>query len=713
MKTTHLESAPDAPGLAAARSAVEGLLADEDEVRTAVERGAGIGALVAALEVDQETVTGAFLAPLLASGRLPAEKAAQLLGEAPVRFAREFAALGRFHVGDRWSPERGLSPGQAEALRKMLLAVITDPRLVLVRLAEQLYELRDSKRVPEKERRRLAWETREVYAPLANRLGIWQLKWELEDFAFRYLQPEEYKFIAGKLNERRADRERYIEDIIAELRRMLGEAGVEAEVTGRPKHIYSIWRKMQRKQLTFEQVFDVRAVRILTTTVADCYAALGLVHGRWLYVPGEFDDYIATPKENDYRSLHTAVIGPDGMPVEVQIRTREMHEHAELGVAAHWRYKEGKARDAAYDRKIQWLRELLAPATGAEGDRDFLDQIRADLFEDRVYVLTPRGDIVDLPAGSTPLDYAYHVHTELGHRCRGARVNGRMVPLDYKLANGEAVEIIAGKHPGPSRDWLIDQLGYLASPRSRSKVRAWFRRQDEGKNRQEGRELYERELSRLGVQNAVSLPALLAELKFDSADALYLALGAGDVNAAQLGGAIQRLTRDSEPVAPPARRPPETRRKRRGSLDIEGVGDLMSTFARCCSPLPPEPIAGYVTVGRGVTVHRADCASLERMRRQHPERVLSVEWGRAGEQGFEVDVALEAYDRRGLVRDVSGLLTDEKISIVRMTTVTDRATNIARIEFTIAIGDLSELSRLLTRLKSLPNVISARRLGRA
>jgi len=713
MKTTHLDSSTETPRLAAARAAVEELLPLEDDSQPALRRGLGIAAIVAALEVDPDTVTGAFLAPLLAAGALGVDAARQRFGEGPTRFARDLVALGSFHVGERFSPDRGLSPSQAESLRKMLLAVITDPRLVLVRLAEQLYHLRDAGKLSPEDRDRLAWETREVYAPLANRLGIWQLKWELEDFAFRFLQPGDYKFIAGKLNERRTDRERYIEEITTELDGMLRESGIDAEVTGRPKHIFSIWRKMQRKQLSFEQVFDVRAVRILTASVADCYAALGLVHGRWLYIPGEFDDYIATPKENDYRSLHTAVIGPGGVPVEVQIRTRDMHEQAELGVAAHWRYKEGKARDAAYDRKIQWLRELLSPTTGTEDHRDFLDQIRAELFEDRVYVLTPKGDVVDLPAGSTPLDYAYHVHTELGHRCRGARVNGRMVTLDYKLASGEAVEILTGKHPAPSRDWLIEQLGYLASPRSRSKVRSWFRRQDEGQNRHEGRDLFERELTRLGVQNSVSLPALLTELKLDTADALYLALGAGNMNVAQVGGAIQRLLKEAKSVTPPLRSHPERRRKHSTGLEIEGIGDLVSTVARCCNPLPPEPIAAYVTVGRGVTVHRANCASLERMRRQHPERVLSVEWGRAGEQGFAVDIALEAYDRRGLVRDVSGLLTDEKISIIRMTTETDRSTNIARIDVTITIHDLEELSRLLTRLKSLPNVIGARRLGRS
>jgi GTP pyrophosphokinase len=466
---------------------------------------------------------------------------------------------------------------------------------------------------------------------------------------------------------------------------------------------------MQRKQFTFEQVLDVRAVRVLAGSVRDCYAVLGLVHGRWPYIPGEFDDYIATPKGNDYRSLHTAVMGPGQMPVEVQIRTREMHEHAELGVAAHWRYKEGGGKDAAWDRKIQRLRELLAPAADGEADRDFLDRVRADLFEDRVYALTPKGDIVDLPAGATPLDYAYHVHTELGHRCKGARVNGRMVTLDYKLSNGEAVEIITGKHPQPSRDWLIDQLGYLASPRSRAKVRAWFKRQDEGKNRQEGRDLFERELTRLGLQNAISMPELLEELHLPGADALYLALGAGDLNVAQVSGAIQRRLKALAP--PDMARPPAATRRRKPStgLEIEGVGDLACTFARCCNPVPPEPIAGYITVGRGVTIHREGCRSLERMRRQQPERVLSVAWGAAGERGFEVDILVHAYDRHGLVRDLGAVLTEEKIGIIRMTSATHPASNTADILVTITIRGLEELSHLLTRLKGIRNVVYARR----
>jgi GTP pyrophosphokinase len=709
MKTTSLASNSSSRLIAAALATAEDLLPPEFAGTKALGRSARVAELLASLEADEDTVVGALIAPLVLSGTLSHEVASANFGQPAARFAVALGSLGSFRLTDRWTPERKLSAGQAEVLRKMLLAVITDPRLVLVRLAEQLQDLREARELSQDAQQRLARETREVYAPLASRLGIWQLKWELEDLAFRYLEPDDYILIARKLNERRADRERYIASIIEELAGMLTEVGINAEITGRPKHIYSIWKKMQRKHLSFEQVFDVRAVRVLTDSVADCYAALGLVHGRWPYIPGEFDDYIATPKGNDYRSLHTAVIGPGKVPVEVQIRTHEMHEHAELGVAAHWRYKEGAGKDAAYDRKIQWLRELLTPATDGEADHDFLDRVRADLFEDRVYVLTPKGDVVDLPSGATPLDYAYQVHTELGHRCRGARVNSKMVTLDYKLSNGEVVEIIAGKQPQPSRDWLIDQQGYLASPRSRAKVRAWFKRQDEGRNRQEGRELFEREIARLGLQNAVAMPELLTELGLPGADALHLALGAGDLTVAQVSGAIHRRIKVNAPLPAVTRTPAARRRKPSAGLEIEGVGDLASTFARCCNPVPPEAIAGYITVGRGVTIHREGCPSLERMRRRQPERVLSVSWGSAGERGFEVDIVIHAYDRHGLVRDVGTVLTEEKINIIRMTTETHAATNTADIHVTVTIRGLEELSHLLTRLKSIRNVVSARR----
>jgi GTP pyrophosphokinase len=667
-------------------------------------------AILAALDAEREIVAGALLQPLLAGGLLADEPAIAAYGAPAVEFARELSRLGEFRTGGQWSPDRALSASQADSLRRMLLAVVTDPRLVLVRLADQLRRMRRARELDEGERMRLAWETREVYAPLANRLGIWQLKWELEDLAFRHLEPAEYRRIASWLNESRVERENQIATVIATIREELGRGGVAADVVGRPKHIYSIWRKMNRKGLAFEQVFDVRAVRIIAGSIADCYAALGIVHGLWHYIPGEFDDYIATPKDNLYRSLHTAVIGPAAVPLEIQIRTREMDEHAELGVAAHWRYKEGAARDAAYDRKIEWLRELLAPAAESESDSDFLSRVRADLFDDRVYALTPKGEVIDLPAGATPIDFAYHVHTDLGHRCRGARVNGRIAPLDHRLSNGEVVEIIGGKEPRPSRDWLIEQEGFLASPRSRAKVRAWFKKRDIGENRQEGRELFERETARLGAGQSV-VSELIGEFGLTGADALYLALGSGELTVAQISGAIQRRIRAHGAAQPAVDLPRIGPRPGSGGgpVRVEGIGDLLSTHARCCNPVPPEAITGYVTVGRGVTLHRSNCRNLARLAARAPERLLQVDWGRSGGRRFPVEIVLHAMDRRGLLRDVTTLVAEEKINIERLASRGDTAQGSADLSLRIEVTGLEELTRLLARLSALPGVISARR----
>jgi GTP pyrophosphokinase len=467
---------------------------------------------------------------------------------------------------------------------------------------------------------------------------------------------------------------------------------------------------MHRKGLAFEQVFDVRAVRIITSSVEDCYAALGVVHGRWHYIPGEFDDYIATPKDNLYRSLHTAVLGPSAVPVEIQIRTREMHDHAELGVAAHWRYKEGAARDAAFDRKIEWLRELRAPASEAESDSDFLSRVRADLFDDRVYALTPKGEVVDLPSGSTPLDFAYHVHTELGHRCRGARVNGRIVPLNHRLANGEVVEIIGGKKAQPSRDWLIEREGFLASPRSRAKVRAWFKRQDMGENAREGREMFERELARLGAEHSLTSD-LIGEFGLTSADALHVAVGSGDLGLAQVTGAIERRLRGRTQPAPGADLPPIglPRKEQAAAIRVEGVGDLLSTHARCCNPVPPEPVTGYVTVGRGITLHRASCRNLRSLAARAPQRLLQVDWGKAAGRRYPVDIVVRAMDRRGLLRDITTVVAEERIDIERLASQGDPAQGSADLTLRVAVGGLEELSRLLARLAAMPGIISARR----
>jgi len=709
MKTTTLAPAVGSIVLAELRATLMAHATDTAEWRAAAVQGLEVAAIVAALDAERDIVAGALLQPILSQGLMP--DATTLFGEPAVRLATHLNQFGGFQAGARWTSDGALSAGQADALRRMLLAVVTDPRLVLVRLAEQLRRMRRARELDEAARLRLSWETREVYAPLANRLGIWQLKWELEDLAFRYLEPAEYRRIATQLNETRVDREKYIESVRDAIISELAGVGVQAEVIGRPKHIYSIWRKMRRKNLAFDEVFDVRAIRIITDSVADCYAALGAVHGHWHYIPGEFDDYIATPKDNLYRSLHTAVIGPGAMPLEIQIRTREMHEHSELGVAAHWRYKEGGQRDAAYDRKIEWLRDLLSPATESESDSDFLSRVQTDLFEDRVYALTPKGEVVDLPSGATPLDFAYHVHTDLGHRCRGARVNGRIVPLDYRLANGEVVEIIRGKEIQPSRDWLIEQQGYLASARARAKVRAWFKKRDVGQNRQEGRDMLEHELARVGTQGAVTLPELIGELGFASSDALYLALGSGELSLAQVSGAFQRRMQARQP-APPAVPSPPTQPPRRdaaGAVQVEGVGDLMSTYARCCNPIPPDLITGYVTVGRGVTIHRSSCRNLARLAARAPERLLQVEWGKVGLSTFPADVVIHAMDRRGLVRDVSTMLAEEKINIERMLTRTDDAQGSADLSIRLSVASLDELWRLLARLSSLPGVISARR----
>jgi GTP pyrophosphokinase len=588
----------------------------------------------------------------------------------------------------------------------MLLAVIGDVRLVVVRLAEQLYRMRAAKDTGVSMQRKLAMETREVYAPLANRLGVWQVKWELEDLAFRYLEPLHYKHIASALKVRRSERERYIDELTALLQRELGNAGIAARIAGRPKHIFSIWRKMQAKHLAFEQLMDIRAARVLVDTVAECYAALGVVHSLWPFIPGEFDDYIATPKDNLYRSIHTAVLGPGGQPVEIQIRTHEMHANSERGVAAHWRYKEGGRSDAAYERKINQLRSLLSPAEGAGRSHDFLDRMRVDLFQDRIYAVSPKGEIIDVPVGGTPLDFAYQVHTDLGHRTRGARVNGRMVGLDYQLKNSDTVEIITAKTPQPSRDWLSPQSGFLASPRHRNKVRAWFRKQNETQNKVEGRAMLDREIQRLGV-NSPPVPDLLRELGAESTDALHEALGLGEISAAQVAGAIQRLLHARDTRANVDR--PHAGGARDPEAEVQGIGDLLSTYAKCCKPVPPEPIAGYITVGRGVSIHSQSCANLARLSVKAPARVLAVAWGIIGASEVPVDIDIQAFDRRGLVRDVSAALADEKISIRGMKTVTDQRDQVAHLQIGISITGLPQLSKVLARIAQVPNVISARR----
>ena len=706
METTA--STPIAPSerLDAAFAAVRAL---ELDATAAASRAAGleVADIVRTLDADEDVVIASMISPLLDAALLDRDTAERRFGAQPTRLACSLSRLGEFGLGHDWTPEQGLEPTQAEALRKMLLAVVADVRLVVVRLAGQLQKMRSAKAFEPAERRKLATETREVYAPLANRLGVWQLKWELEDLAFRYLQPDDYKQIAAALNKRRSARERYMDDLKRLLHTELHAAGIDAVIDGRPKHIFSIWRKMQAKHLAFDQLMDIRAARVRVNTVAECYAALGIVHSLWQFISGEFDDYIATPKDNAYRSIHTAVIGPGGEPVEIQIRTHEMHANSERGVAAHWRYKEGGRSDQAYERKINELRALLAPHENAGKSRDFLERMSVDLFQDRVYVVSPKGEIVDVPTGGTPLDFAYQVHTELGHRTRGAKVNGRMVTLSHQLQNGESVEIIAGKSASPSRDWLSPQSGFLASPRHRNKVRAFFRKQHEVQNKAEGRALFEREIKRLGVLSP-PISDLLSELKLPHIEALHTALGLAELTPAQVAGAIQRVlhARDGYAGIPSRARAPIAKDP---EIEVQGVGDLLSSYARCCKPVPPERIVGYITVGRGVSIHARACANLARISAKSPARVLAVAWGELESSEFPVEIDVQAFDRRGLVRDVSAALADEKISIQAMSTVTAKRDNVAHMQIKIGISGLAQLTSVLNRIMHLPSVISARR----
>jgi len=592
-----------------------------------------------------------------------------------------------------------------EGLRRLLLAIIRDLRVVLILLARQLVRMRLAAGGPEDERQLLAQLTTDIHAPLANRLGIWQLKWELEDLAFRLLHPEIYKRIAKLLDERRVDRERFIEEFKAGLREALAGAGIHAEVAGRPKHIYSIWKKMQRKGVPFSELYDIRAVRVLVDDVAACYAALGVVHGRWTPVAAEFDDYIANPKGNNYRSLHTAVIGPEGKTVEIQIRTGEMHAHAELGVAAHWRYKEGGTGDADLERKIAWMRQLL-DGNQADEDASLAAELSTALVEDRVFVLTPQGQVIDLPQGGTVLDFAYHVHTEVGHRCRGAKVNGRIVPLNHQPRTGDRVEILTGKVPEPRRDWLLSHNGFLASARARDKVRAWFHRLDLARNLTAGRELLERELKRLALHQA-DLTAVLPRLKLQKLDELYVAVALGDIGPTQVARALHEASQP-EPVRPPAgvlAKPP----KPATGFTIEGVGNLLTQLARCCQPVAGDPIVGYLTKGRGISIHREGCPAFERLVAQHPDRLLPVDWGKSGGQSFSVDVTVHAFDRKWLLKDLTNVIGTGNAHILGLNSRVDPDTARAELRFTLKVGDFGQLGGLLARMSGVPGVTEVRR----
>ncbi|RME64039.1 MAG: GTP diphosphokinase [Caldilineae bacterium] len=600
---------------------------------------------------------------------------------------------------------------KAESLRKMFLAMVDDVRVVLIKLADRLHNMRTLQGQPSHKRRRIARETLEIFAPLANRLGIWQIKWELEDLSFRYLEPETYRELSKAMAQKRTQREKWVTEMQRTLMRALNEAGIKAEVSGRPKHIYSIYRKMQRKEVPFDQIYDIHGFRIIVETVADCYAALGVVHSHWRPIPGEFDDYIANPKDNFYRSLHTAVVGPNGRPMEVQIRTREMHQVAEYGIAAHWRYKEGGKGDSSLDDKIAWIRQLMEWRQDVNDAQEFVSGMKTDVFQDRVYVFTPRGDVVDLPRGATPIDLAYHIHTELGHRCRGAKVNGRIVPLDYQLQNGDQVEVIVAKRGGPSRDWINPNLGYVATQRARSKIRTWFRRQARDENIAQGRSILEKELKRLSVNMPFEQVAKLCN--YDNVDDFLAALGYGDVNTQHIAQRVIEHERSQQGEDEDQIRKPLQKSRGSGAIEsihVAGLQGLLAHPARCCNPVPGDPIVGYVTKGRGVSIHRTDCPNiLAHLRRKDNTRLIEVQWGADSEETYPVSIQIKAYDRAGLLRDVTSLVADEKINMRSAEAITGLKNNMALINATLEISNFAQLTRVLTRLERLPNVLEARR----
>jgi len=590
-----------------------------------------------------------------------------------------------------------------ETLRKTFLAMGEDIRVILIKLADRLHNMRTLGFMPEKKRKRIAQETLDIFAPLANRLGIWQLKWELEDLGFRYTNPEKYKEIAQNLSETRLERDRQMQAISDKINKLLTDAGVKVEISARSKHIFSIYKKMQEKNKPFELVRDLRGVRLIVQDIPACYSALGLIHTNWRPIPNEFDDYIAGPKDNFYQSLHTAILYDDGKPLEVQIRTSEMDENAEFGIAAHWKYKEKGPHDEKYEQRINWLKKLMEWRQDVEDANEFVDGMKTDVFQDRVYVFTPRGDIIDLPSGSTPIDFAYHVHTEIGNRCRGAKINGKLVNLEYTLKTGDQVEILVAKQGGPSRDWLNVNLGLVKTQRARSKIRAWFKHQNRDQNLSQGKDILEKELRRLGLVD-YNVEKFANNFDFRSMDDLYVAVGCGDISI----GHLVNLLSEGERVQPDFLLPRPVAPQRQISdtaVSVLGLKNILVTYGKCCKPVPGDEIIGYITRGRGATIHRQDCPNILRM--TDHDRIVRVTWGEP-QLTFPVEIQIKAYDRQGLMGDISSLLTNENINLsdIKLNVLH----NLAHMVLKLEISDIAQLSRVLTKIENLPNVMEAHRL---
>ncbi|HXF77490.1 MAG TPA: bifunctional (p)ppGpp synthetase/guanosine-3',5'-bis(diphosphate) 3'-pyrophosphohydrolase [Usitatibacter sp.] len=663
-----------------------------------LERALATARLLLAQGADPETIAAALVSQAIPEREMDFEAIQSAFGEELSRLLRGVARAGRIESLDA----AGTDP---EQLRKMLLAIAEDVRVVLIKLAERVVQMRSLTKADEAIRRAAGAQTLTLFAPLANRLGVSDLKWELEDFSFRFTEPDLYRKIAQLLDEKRSEREAYIQRVIEKLRTELSGVGIQAQIQGRPKHIYSIWRKMGGKQVAFERLYDIRAVRVIVRNIRECYTVLGVVHDLWRPVEGEFDDYIANPKANDYQSLHTAVVGPEGKTLEVQVRTEEMHQHSEHGVAAHWRYKEGSRSDKAFDSKIAWLRQVLAWKQEVLDEGSVRPAAKA-VFEDTIYVLTPQGRVIDLPRGSTPLDFAYHVHTDLGHRCRGAKVDGQMVPLDYRLQNAQRVEIMAAKQGGPSRDWLSPQLGYLASPRALAKVRQWFRHEDHERDVAEGRAVLDKELSRLGATSH-SHESVAHGCAFPKLEDFYAALGRGEVTMRQVEVAVRGEAPAPAPASPITVTPAPASKASSGVL-VLGVNNIATMVARCCKPVPPDPIVGFVTRTRGVMVHRIDCRNITSLTPEQRERLMPADWGNTGEAPFFAEIEVVALDRQGLLRDISEAIARERINVTAVNSLSRGAH--AFMRFTLQVGGADGIVRVLRQVKDVPGVDTARRL---
>ncbi|QLB12166.1 GTP pyrophosphokinase [Bisgaardia hudsonensis] len=672
-----------------------------------------------ALNMDADSLLTAMLYPIVYQKLVDLETISENFGNKISKLVKVVIEMDNIR---QLNSSRSSNSTQIDNIRRMLLAMVDDFRCVIIKLAERITFLRSTeKNTSEEELVLAAKECANIYAPLANRLGIGQLKWELEDYCFRILHPETYHSIAKLLQERRLDREQYIADFVTELKGYLKETIEKVDVYGRPKHIYSIWRKMQKKHIEFNALYDVRAVRIIVQELQDCYAALGIVHTHFKHLPKEFDDYVANPKPNGYQSIHTVVLGKGGKPVEVQIRTQQMHDDAELGVAAHWKYKEGAVGGrSGYEEKIAWLRKLLAWQDDITDSGEVLAELRSQVFDDRVYVFTPKGEVVDLPTGSTPLDFAYAIHSEIGHRCIGAKVSGRIVPFTYQLQMGDQIEVITQKNTVPSRDWVNPNLGFTHTAKARAKINAWFKKQDREKNIPAGKEQLEQEITRLGINLKQIEKLVLPRYNLKIMDDLYAGIGAGDIRLNHLINFLQSklFKTDAKQVDDEILRQVSNRNTassqskdhKKDYIIVEGVGNLMHYMARCCQPIPGDDIAGYITMGRGISIHRKDCEQFLELQEAHPERVVEAIWGEHYACGFRINIRITANDRHGLLRDITTVLANEKISVLSVSSRSDTKRQLANIDMEIELHNVQTLSKILARLVKLDDVIDAKRL---